>query len=104
MERVRPLHAPNEFGRLGYDTPVAQPTTFQLKPLHTNAESTFTTADCISCISAEVLALSHTDDPGGDTDDMILEVAPPTIGAPSVTSPLLLRLFQRHLRRMSPLL
>ena len=35
---------------------------------------------------------------------MILEVAPPMTGAPSVASPLLLRLSQRHLRRMSPLL
>ena len=35
---------------------------------------------------------------------MILEVAPPMTGASSVASPLLLRLFQRHLRRMSPLL
>ena len=34
----------------------------------------------------------------------ILVVAPPMIGAPSVTSPLPLRLSQRHLRRMSPLL
>ena len=34
----------------------------------------------------------------------ILVVAPPMIGAPSVTSPLPLRLFPRHLRRMSPLL
>merc|ERR1711968_45053 len=33
---------------------------------------------------------------------MILGVAPPMTGAPSVASPLLLRLSQRHLRRMSP--
>ncbi len=35
---------------------------------------------------------------------MILEAAPPMTGASSVASPLLLRLSQRHLRRVSPLL
>ena len=44
--------APREFGRLGYDTPVAQPTTFHLKPLHIDD------ANCDAC-----------DDPGGDIDD-----------------------------------
>ena len=40
--------------------------TFQLKPLHSDTDST---TDETSCISAGVPALSHTDDPGGDTDD-----------------------------------
>merc|ERR1712146_488490 len=40
--------APREFGRLGYDTPVAQPTTFHLKPLHIDDANY---------------------DPGGDIDD-----------------------------------
>ena len=44
--------APREFGRLGYDTPVAQPTTFHLKPLHIDD------TNCDAC-----------DDPGGDIDD-----------------------------------
>merc|ERR1712146_132688 len=53
--------APREFGRLGYDTPVAQPTTFQLKPPHTDDVNNET-----SCTLAN---LSHTDDPWGDIDD-----------------------------------
>ena len=48
---------------------MAQPSTFQLKPLHTDDDNTTDTADETSCISFEVPALSHTDDPGGDTDD-----------------------------------
>ena len=44
--------APRDFGRLGYDTPVAQPTTFHLKPLHIDD------ANCDAC-----------DNPGGDIDD-----------------------------------
>ena len=59
--------APREFGRLGYDTPVAQPTTFKLKSLYTDDSNII--ADETSCISAGDIALSHTDDPGGDTDD-----------------------------------
>ena len=51
-----------EFGRLGYDTPVAQPTTFHLKPLHTD--------DANYDASCTLATLSHTDnDPGGDIDD-----------------------------------
>ena len=42
--------APREFGRLGYDTPWAQPTTFQLESLHTDDVNTI--ADETSCISA----------------------------------------------------
>ena len=62
MARVLLLHlAPREFGRLGYDTPVAQPATFQLKPLHTD--------DVNNDASCTFAALSHTDDPGGDIDD-----------------------------------
>ena len=56
--------APREFGRLGYDTPVAQPTTFQLKPPHTDDVNNET-----SCTFAGDLTLCHTDDPGGDIDD-----------------------------------
>ena len=60
--------APREFGRLGYDTPVAQPTTFKLKSLHTYDVNTI--ADETSSISAgDHAPLSHTDDPGGDIDD-----------------------------------
>ena len=44
--------APRVFGRLGYDTPVAQPTTFHLQPLHTDD----------TCYDTN-------DDPGGDIDD-----------------------------------
>ena len=46
---------------------MAQPTTFQLKLLHTDDVNT--SADATSCISARDVALSHTDDPGGDVDD-----------------------------------
>ena len=46
---------------------MAQPTTFQLKSLHTDDVNSI--ADETSCISAGDLALSHTDDPGGDIDD-----------------------------------
>ena len=46
------LKQKREFGRLGYDTPVAQPTTFHLKPLHIDD------ANYDAC-----------DDPGGDIDD-----------------------------------
>ena len=89
--------APREFGRIGYDTPVAQPTTFHLKPFHIDD------ANYDACCT--LATLSHTDDdPGGDVILTILEVAPPMTGAPSVASPPLLRLSQRHLRRMSPLL
>ena len=56
--------APREFGRLGYDTPVAQPTTFQLKPPHTDDAN-----NEASCTFAGDLTLSHTDDPGVDIDD-----------------------------------
>ena len=41
-----------EFGRLGYDAPVAQPTTFHLKPLHIDDAN-----------------YDASDDPGGDIDD-----------------------------------
>ena len=77
---------------------MAQPTTFKLKSLHNDAVNTI--ADETSYISAGDLALSHTD----EATLTILVVVPPIIGAPSVTSPLSLRLFQKHLRRMSPLL
>ena len=56
--------APREFGRLGYDTPVAQPTTFQLKPPHTDDVN-----NDASCTFAGDLTLSQPDDPGGDIDD-----------------------------------
>ena len=56
--------APRKFGRIGYDTPVAQPTTFRLKSHHTDGVNTI--ADETSSISAGDYALhSHTDDPGG---------------------------------------
>merc|ERR1711991_685931 len=53
--------APREFGRLGYDTPVAQPTTFHLEPLHTD--------DANNDSSCTLATLPRTDDPGGDIDD-----------------------------------
>ena len=54
--------APREFGRLGYDTPVAQPTTFHLIPFHTD--------DANNDACCTLATLSHTDDdPGGDIDD-----------------------------------
>ena len=53
--------APREFGRLGYDTPVAQPTTFHLKPLHIDD------ANFHAC-----------DDPGGDIDDPCLLYTSPS--------------------------
>merc|ERR1712146_420658 len=56
--------APREFGRLGYDTPVAQPTIFQLKPPHTDDVN-----NDASCTFAGDLTLSQPDDPGGDIDD-----------------------------------
>ena len=40
--------APREFGRLGYDTPVAQPTTFHLKPLHTDDANNDASYPCYS--------------------------------------------------------
>ena len=67
---------------------MAQPTTFQLKPPHTEDVNNET-----SCTSAGDLALSPTDDPGAILT--ILGVAPPMTGAHSVASPLQLRLFQR---------
>ena len=47
--------APREFGRLGYDTPVAQPTTSQLKSLHTDVTmptALLMSVNETSCISA----------------------------------------------------
>merc|ERR1712146_377741 len=67
--------APREFGRLGYDTPVAQPTTFHLKPLH---------IDDANCDAF--------DDPGGGSTKNEGSFNRFTTSAST----------QRHLRRMSP--
>ena len=116
---------------------MAQPTTFRLKPHHTDGANII--VDKTNSIFAEdyaprslTAASCAVDDsggyangPGGDNDSFstlplqtmhpmlwmiqgaaltILVAAPPMIGTPSVISPLPLRLLQRPLRRLSPLL
>ena len=44
---------------------MAQPTTFHLKPLHTDDANNDASCTCNSTLAT----LSHTDDPGGDIDD-----------------------------------
>ena len=71
------------------DPKEAQPTTFRLKLLHTGDVNTITD-ETSSILAGDHAPQSHRDDPGGDIDDPGSgpEVAPPVLGAPSVTAPL----------------